>query len=374
MIARAMGARLQAAAVEEAAYSGALFAFSYWDIDLCGRLRKRETIQKSVEMKMRALCLLLAIGVGFVLRAEETSQNSQRLKDALKRFPQSDANGDGVLTLEEATAFKKKAEAPDGKEDDKDKTVSKHIYKTVGGEPLALYVWKPEGHKADTKVPAIVLFHGGGFKSGNYAQFREQAKYFASRGMVAMSVNYRLIKDPGVEVEDCIEDAKSAMRWVRNNAAKLGVDPDRIASGGGSAGGYLAVAALLIEDINAKTDQAGVSSKPNAMVLFNPGFGGREKEEGPDPRDPEGKGDLKKYVKPNQPPMINFFGTEDPLLANARRFQETYRKAGNRCELLTYEGENHSFFNKDKYRELTLTEADKFLVELGWLTKKDAQQ
>ena len=78
---------------------------------------------------------------------------------------------------------------------------------------------------------------------------------------------------------------------------------------------------------------------------FGFGSGRGEKEHG-NARDPERKGDQRKYVKPSQPPCINFFGAEDPLLADARRFQEVYKKAGNRFELFTYEGETHSFFNK----------------------------
>ncbi len=270
-----------------------------------------------------------------------------------------------------ASAAPKNKSKPSAFEKD-DPSATKHIYKTVGGKSLALYVWQPEGHTADARVPGIVLFHGGGFRGGDYTQLIEQAKYFASRGMVAVSVTYRLTSEPGVKVEDCIEDAKSAMRWVRANAAQLGIDPDRLASGGGSAGGALAAATLLVDFANAKTDPKGVSAKPNAMVLFNPAFGSGRGEAGiHDRHDPEGKGDLRKYVKAGQPPCINFYGTEDDLLPDGRRFQEAYQKAGNRCEIITYPGETHGFFNKPPYTKKTLAEADKFLVSIGWLKKKD---
>jgi len=253
--------------------------------------------------------------------------------------------------------------------------VVKRSYKTVGDQKLMLNIYAPQGHKPEAKAPAIVFFHGGGFKGGKAEQFEKQSIYLSDRGMVAISVTYRLISEPGVQVKDCIEDAKSAMRWVRANAGTLGIDPDRLASGGGSAGGYLAVATLLLEDFNASTDPADVSAKPNAMVLFNPGLGATEKTDaGKDPRDPEGRGNLIDYVVPNLPPCINFFGTEDPLLDPARQFQEAYRKAGNRCDLLTYDGQAHSFFNKDEYRILTVAQMDKFLVEIGWLAKKPQAQ
>ena len=104
-----------------------------------------------------------------------------------------------------------------------------------------------------------------------------------------------------------------------------------------------------------------MSAKPNAMVLFNTGFGARNTE---------GKSDIINNVKPNQPPCIQFFGTEDPRLSRGLRFQEAYKKAGNRCELITYEGEDHGFYNQRKYLGLTLAETDRFLVGLGWLLKK----
>jgi acetyl esterase len=318
---------------------------------------------------MKTILTLFSICFSLFAQAR-TSKDTPKLQAALERFPQADANGDGVLTLEEAKAFKEKAGNPTKKEDNGDGIRSSYVYKTGGTDKLELHVDTPKGHTADGKVPAIVLFHGGGFRTGSVNQFKKQAEYLAERGMVSIRVRYRLTKKPGVEITDCIEDAISAMRWVRANAGMLGVDPNRIAAGGGSAGGYLSVATLLVDFVNADTDPVGVSAKPNAMVLFNPGFGTPNKAEGPDPRDPEGKFDLKKYVKADQPPCINFFGTEDPFLPGARLFMEAYKNAGNSCELVTYSGEGHSFFNKEKYYELTIAETDKFLVGLGWLEKK----
>ncbi len=320
---------------------------------------------------MKSLLALISIGLTLFADAQ-TSKDTPRLKDALERFPKADANGDGELTMEEAKAFKKEmhSDAPEQKPEDADGSNS-HIYKTVGKSELKLFVDTPKGHKSDAKVPAIVFFHGGGFKSGSETQFENQAKHLADRGMVAIRVRYRLTKDPGVEVTDCVEDAISAMRWVRSNAGKLGVDPDRIAASGGSAGGYLSAATLLVDHINAKTDAEGVSAKPNAMVLFNPGFGNRG-QDGVDPRDPDGKGNLLNYVKPGAPPTIIFHGKADTTVpfATVEAFTAVMKKAGNRCELVGYEGEGHSFFNKGKYYDLTLAETDKFLTGLGWLEKK----
>lgn len=312
--------------------------------------------------------------IGFTLFAQaQTSKDAPRLQDALERYPKADANGDGVLTLEEAKAFKndKNGGAPVKEHGGGDGILSSYIYKTVGKYKLELFVDAPKGHQTEAKVPAIVFFHGGGFKSGSEVQFERQAEYLADRGMVAVRVRYRLTKDPGVQVTDCVEDAISAMRWVRANAGMLGVDPDRIAASGGSAGGYLSAATLLVDHINAKTDPAGVSAKPNALVLFNPGFGNRERD-GTDPRDPDGKGNLLNYVRPGAPPAIIFHGKEDMTVpfATVEAFTAVMKKAGNSCNLVGYEGEGHSFFNKDKHYALTIAETDKFLTGLGWLEKK----
>src|SRR6185436_11894787 len=113
-------------------------------------------------------------------------------------------------------------------------------YKTVGETKLALYVFNPEGHKASDTRPAIVFFFGGGWTSGSPAQFEQQCRYLASRGMVAMTADYRVASRHQVKAAQCVADAKSAIRYVRAHAKELGVDPKRIAAGGGSAGGHIA--------------------------------------------------------------------------------------------------------------------------------------
>ncbi|MHC5540131.1 alpha/beta hydrolase, partial [Singulisphaera rosea] len=110
------------------------------------------------------------------------------------------------------------------------------VYKTADGQTLKLWVVKPEGWKATDHRPGVVLFHGGGWISGHPGQFDKQARYFASRGMVSVLVEYRLLGkgEPGKGANppvSCCRDAKSAMRWVRSHSGELGVDPARIAAG-----------------------------------------------------------------------------------------------------------------------------------------------
>ena len=108
------------------------------------------------------------------------------------------------------------------------------VYKTIGETTLFLYVFNPKGHLQSDKRPAAVFFFGGGWNGGTPTQFEHHCKHLASRGMVAMVVDYRVKNRQGTTPKECVMDGKSAIRWVRSNALKLGVDPNRIAAGGGS--------------------------------------------------------------------------------------------------------------------------------------------
>ena len=93
------------------------------------------------------------------------------------------------------------------------------------------------------------FFHGGGWKDGTPTVFYRHCKYFASRGIVAMSADYRVGRRDGAKPAQCVSDAKSAIRWLRQHAEKLGIDPNRIVASGGSAGGHLAAATGTIKTL-----------------------------------------------------------------------------------------------------------------------------
>ena len=114
------------------------------------------------------------------------------------------------------------------------------IYKRIGDVELPVHIFAPANHRPGDRSPAIVFFFGGGWQSGSPAQFQHHCEYLASRGMVAMTAEYRVLSRHGVKAVECFRDAKSALRWVRGNAERLGIDPARVAAGGGSAGGHLA--------------------------------------------------------------------------------------------------------------------------------------
>ena len=255
------------------------------------------------------------------------------------------------------------------------------VYKKAGDVALKMWILAPEGHTPDDKRPAVVFFFGGGWNSGTPKQFEEQAKYLARRGMVAATADYRVRSRHGVKATACVADGKSAVRFLRSNAARLGIDPDRIAAGGGSAGGHVAACTALIPGY--EDEDPAVSGAPNALLLFNPAvvLAPIDGEAFPDLTERMGvaPAQLSPYhhVRKGLPPTLVLNGTADATtpLARAEAFVQAMTEAGNRCELAAYEGVGHGFFNfarktpDNRYKE-TMQRTDEFLSSLGWLTAR----
>lgn len=253
-------------------------------------------------------------------------------------------------------------------------------YKEVGDVKLNVWIFEPaDKAAAGAKRPAIVFFFGGGWSSGSPAQFERQCRHLASRGMVAITADYRVATRNHVKPVECVADAKSAIRWLRTNAERLGIDPARIAAGGGSAGGHLAAAVATLPGLDAAGEDTAISAVPSALVLFNPalvlapfgemtlkGFEAKVSSErfGCEPTEISPI----HHVHARLPPTLILHGRADTTVpfASAEAFTAEMKKAGNRCELVAYDGQAHGFFNGAKYDE-TMAEADRFLVSLGFL-------
>jgi len=242
-------------------------------------------------------------------------------------------------------------------------------YKETPQGELRLHIFNPPDWKQENRRPAILFFFGGGWNGGSPSQFYPQSKHLAERGMVAIAVQYRTKKSHGTDPRACVMDAKSAMRWVRDHAGTLGIDPDRIAAGGSSAGGHLAAATATLTEFNEPDEDTSVSCRPQALVLFNPVFDNSEKGYGYD-RVKEYWQDFSPMhnLSKETPPTLVMLGTKDNLVpvATAKEYQQIMKNNGTRCELRLYEDQPHGFFNKAKYRE-TLADMDRFLVSIGWL-------
>jgi acetyl esterase/lipase len=259
------------------------------------------------------------------------------------------------------------------------------VYRSVGDVALQAWIFEPSGHSSEDPRPAIVFFFGGGWNGGSPGQFRAHAAYLAERGMVAILADYRVRSRHGTLANVAVSDAQAAVRWVRANAERLGVDPSRIAAGGGSAGGHLAAATAMLA-WHGEPDTADRSGEaPNALVLFNPvlitapvpGLSEAEVQKLENMRSRFGAepASMSPFhnVRSGLPPTIIFHGHADKTVPyrHAELFTAAMKAAGNRCELVGYPDQGHGFFNAHRqdnaaYRDTT-RRMDVFLVELGWL-------
>jgi acetyl esterase/lipase len=199
----------------------------------------------------------------------------------------------------------------------------------------------------------VVVFHGGGWTIGEPTLEFPLAFHFAELGMTCVVAQYRLSDQKSITPLEAMADARAVIRWMRANADSLGIDGDRIAAYGWSAGGHLAASAAIFSE----TDSASqVSCMPNALVLESPALSlardslfsrlllGRA-----DPRSVSPD----EHVRSGLPPTLVLQGSVDTVtpLEGAERFFRRMVKAGNRCELKVYTGYGHRFIPKDPSSE-----------------------
>ncbi|MHC4995549.1 MAG: alpha/beta hydrolase [Planctomycetota bacterium] len=259
------------------------------------------------------------------------------------------------------------------------------VYKTVGDTQLKLYIFNPKNHNPAKPKPAIVFFFGGGWRSGTPGQFEQQCRYLASRGMVAITADYRVASRHGVKAVDCVRDAKSAIRYVRQHAKHLGIDPNRVAAGGGSAGGHLAASVGALKGFDEKSEDKSISSVPNALALFNPAVV-LAPIEGENPMDAERMKGLTERmgvnpeklspfhnIHKNVPPTIIFHGQGDTTVPyrTVQLFNDKMQEMNLTCQLVGYPDQPHGFFNHGRgnnvaYKD-TVRRMDVFFTKLGFL-------
>jgi acetyl esterase/lipase len=206
------------------------------------------------------------------------------------------------------------------------------------GVELAVDVFEPtaDAGTADGRHPAILFFHGGGWRNGDRSQFHPQCERFAAAGFVAATAQYRL----GVSIAACVDDAVAALAWMRAQAKQLSVDADRIAVGGGSAGGHLALCLATCPDY-------APSPPVLAVVAFNPavdlaplaGYTNFPHAGA----DPAAMSPLH-HVGASTPPVLIQHGTADQVIPIDLIRQ--FRDGAGACEVIEYEGARHGFFNR----------------------------
>jgi acetyl esterase/lipase len=246
------------------------------------------------------------------------------------------------------------------------------VYKRVGDRELKLHVFLPQGWKATDARSCFLTIHGGGWIGGDARRMYAFADHFAKLGMVAASVEYRLLKKGnGVTVFDCVKDGRSAIRYVREHAADLGIDPRRILASGGSAGGHVAIGAALFTTVNEAGEDAATSAEPNAVIPLFPVIDTSRQGYG-NARIGERWRELSPVdaVRPGLPPTLIFHGTADTTtpFAGAKRFHQEMIQAGNLCELEVHEGGAHGYLmSSQALFEETLAKMEAFMGRTGFL-------
>jgi len=255
------------------------------------------------------------------------------------------------------------------------------VFRKVGDAELRLFVVKPKGWVATDKRPCMVCFFGGGWSSGTPLHSITWARWAASEGLVGIAPDYRTRLRFGGTPENCVSDARAAVRWVEEHADELGVDPQKIISEGGSAGGHLA-AWTAIPSAELGKDDSAPKFLPAALVLLNPvtdtkasGYGGPKRFGGDAARALACS--VPDQMPKQLPPTIVFHATADKTVpySNSVAFKDKMIANGNRCELVTFDGLGHSY-NSSKYGEAgkaadqkTREDIAAFLTNLALLEK-----
>lgn len=246
-----------------------------------------------------------------------------------------------------------------------------YIYnQTEHGDLLAHFFFPPNFNYETARCPAIVFFHGGLWDISAATQFIPHCHHFASRGMVAITVEYRNKAVFNGSPEDAIMDAKAALSFFKLHADQLGLDAERIVAAGASAGAN----AILGATLHPHTNEELPNPKPAALVLFCPITD----------TSPRGVGNglfstpkIGKALSPGKnlpqkalPPCIIFHGEADRVVPYEQsvKFAKRYRRKRNKCEVMEFRNAGHTFFNfnsDERNYNLTLRAADHFLVDLG---------
>ncbi len=246
--------------------------------------------------------------------------------------------------------------------------------KPPGADPLHLNMARPK--KSEGPLPAILCIHGGGFRAGKREGYDGLCIKLASEGFVAVTMTYRLA--PKHKFPAAVEDSKAAVRWLRANATKYGIDPNRIGVTGGSAGGHLAQFLGVTADVRSFEGDGGnpdQSSKVNCVVnVYGPSDFTKSYGKSVDAAEVLPLflgGNLQTalpahlrssplyWVTPNAAPTLCIHGTEDKYVAHEQAvwIVDRMKAAGVNADLLTLEGAGHGFKGENAQK------ADKALLD-----------
>lgn len=255
------------------------------------------------------------------------------------------------------------------------------VYGSDCGRDLTADVFTPE--KVPTaRRPAIVFLHGGSWEHGGPSQFHFHSNLLAERfGFFAVSVDYRLSGE--AQFPKALQDAKCAIRWVRSQADRLNIDPERVCVAGGSAGGHLSSMVSTtagVEVYEGESGHAGFASHANLAVLYNGEFDmwdlidkgslidamhqfiGATAEEAPEKYDELSS---VQRVHPKVPASLLLHGTADRCVSHEQSvaYHEALLDQGVHSEIEIYEGKSHAWFNREPDRTVCYERMEKYLIK-----------
>lgn len=264
-----------------------------------------------------------------------------------------------VLTMTSTTGAQAPAPVPDTV------IVEKGIeYANPDDQHLQLNLARPK--MGDGPFPAIVCIHGGGFRAGKRESYDGLIVRLAEQGFVAITITYRLA--PKYQFPAAVHDTKAAVRWVRANAAKYKIDPSRIGTTGGSAGGHLAQFLGVTAGVKEFEGDGGNPGESSAVACVVNVYGPSDftKSYGKSVDAAEVLplflgGNLEKarklhlkasplyWVTPVAAPTLCIHGTLDKYVAHEQAvwLVDKMNAAGAEAELLTLEGAGHGFKGMD---------------------------
>jgi acetyl esterase/lipase len=228
------------------------------------------------------------------------------------------------------------------------------VFGTGGGRELRCDIFTPPGNPRN--APAVLLVHGGGWSGGDRTQLRGYGILLGRQGFVCVASEYRLSGEARWPAQ--IHDVKAALRWMRANSERLGIDPARIAVSGNSAGGHLVLIAggtPNLAEFEGEGGNAGVDTSVSAVLSFYPPteFGSPDRLSGavsmlmgpnPSPQAVRNASPLT-WAARDFPPTVFFHGNTDeivPVEASLGMYRALIA-AGATAELHIYAGQPHAF-------------------------------
>ena len=300
---------------------------------------------------------------------------------------------------------------PDSLDNDQIKPDLSLAYKNVGGLDLPMAVFLPKDCASlAERRPVVLCVQGGGYlgwTGGDYTTwdgglFAPHARYFTARGAVAVTVMYRSVPRPNRDPEafekgpslfDIYADCRSAVRYLRKNADRFGIDPQRIAALGDSASGHMVACLATIDRFDNPGDDLSVSARPNLVIACNPGTDFSHPKPATSfvpatPRAWEGDHPLSRIdrgkaisplwnVSTSSVPTLIMHGTKDDVvpLRHSTDFYDQMKKAGVACRLDLIPEARHGFIELGLSSSGTefisaMATVDQFLTTAGFLVGK----